>query len=79
MEQKTFEQALLALSRRVPEGKRVALLHTMQILVGRHLELDREDEQRPYSIARHQEVRRLTATIRGSLAAAITAERDERG
>ena len=32
----------------------------------------------PYDRKRHQEVRQLTATIRGSLAAAIAAERDER-
>ena len=79
MEQRSFEQALLALIRRVPEEKRLAILHTVQLLVGRHLEPDREDGQRPYSIERHQKVRRLTATIRGSLAAAIATERDERG
>ena len=79
MEQGPFEQALLALIRRVPEEKRMAILHAVQLFVGRYLELDREDGQRPYSIERHQEVRRLTATIRGSLAAAIAAERDERG
>lgn len=79
MEQASFEQALLALVRRVPEEKRMAILHTVQLLVGRHLELDWEDGQRPYSTERHQEVRRLTANIRGSLAAAIAVERDERG
>ena len=79
MEQGSFEQALLALIRRVPEEKRLAILHTVQLLVGRHLERDGEAGQRPYSIERHREVRRLTATIRGSLAAAIAAERDERG
>jgi len=79
MEQGSFEQALLALIRRVPEEKRMAFLHTVQLLVGRHLESDWEDDQRPYSIERHREVRRLTTTIRGSLAAAIAAERDERG
>jgi len=79
MEQESFEQALPALIRRVPEEKRMAILHTVQLLVGRHLEPDWEDGQRPYSIERHREVRRLTATIRGSLAATIAAERDERG
>jgi len=79
MEQGSFEQALLALIRKVPEEQRMAILHTVQLLVGRHLEPDWEDGQMPYSIERHWEVRRLTATIRGSLAAAITAERDERG
>ena len=79
MEQESFEQALLALIRRVPEQKRMAILQTVQLLVGRHLESDGEDGQRPYSIERHREVRRLTATIRGSLAASIAAERDERG
>ena len=78
MEQASFEQALLALIRGAPEEKRMAILQTVQLLVGRHLELEREDGQRPYSPERHQEVRRLTATIRGSLAAAIAAERDER-
>ena len=57
----------------------MALLHTVQLLVGRHLELDEEDGQRSYNLERHQEVRRLTVTIRGSLAAAIATERDERG
>jgi hypothetical protein len=79
MEQGSFEQALLALIRRVPEEKRMAVLHTVQLLVGRHLEPDWEDGQMPYRLERHREVRRLTATIRGSLAAAIAAERDERG
>jgi hypothetical protein len=79
MEHKSFEQALLSLIRKVPEEKRLAILHTVQLLVGRHLDLDREGEQRPYSTERHREVRRLTATIRGSLAVAIAAERDERG
>ena len=79
MEQGAFEQALLALIRRVPEEKRMALLHTVQLLVGRHLELDEEDGQRSYNLEPHREVRRLTVTIRGSLAAAIAAERDERG
>jgi hypothetical protein len=79
MEQASFEQALLALIRKVPEAKRMAILHTVQLLVGRHLELEWEDGQRPYNTERHQEVRQLTATIRGSLAAAIAAERDERG
>ena len=79
MEQGSFEQALIALIRKVPEEKRMAILHTVQLLVGRYLDLDREDGQRPYSIERHQEVRRLTATIRGSLAEAIATERDERG
>ena len=79
MEQGPFEQALFALIRRVPEEKRMAILHTVQFLVGRYLEPDWEDGQKPYSIERHREVRRLTATIQGSLAAAIAAERDERG
>ena len=78
IEQGSFEQALLALIRRVPAEKRMAILHTVQVLVGRHLELDQETGQRPYSVERHQEVRRLTATIRGSLDAAIAAERNER-
>jgi hypothetical protein len=79
MEQGSFEQALLALIRRVPEEKRMAVLHTVHLLVGRHLEIDGEDRQKPYNLERHRKVRQLTATIRGSLAAAIAAERDERG
>jgi hypothetical protein len=31
-----------------------------------------------YSVERHREIRRLTATIRGSLVEAISAERNER-
>jgi hypothetical protein len=49
MEQGSFEQALLALIRRVPEEKRMAVLHTVQFLVGRHLELDGENRQKPYN------------------------------
>jgi hypothetical protein len=79
MEQGSFEQALLALIRRVPEEKRMALLHAVQLLVGRYLEIDGEQRQRLYNVELHRKVRRLTATIRGSLAEAIAAERDERG
>ena len=75
----SFAQVLLALARRVPEAKRLAILPTVQLLARGYLAHDREAGQRPYSIARHQEVWQLTATIRGSLAAAIAAERDERG
>src|SRR5262245_16224447 len=79
VEQGAFEQALLDLIDRVPEEKQMAISHTVQLLVGRHLEPDWEDRQRPYSIERHRAVHRLTATIRSSLAAAIAAERDRRG
>jgi len=79
MDQGSFEQALLALIRRVPEQQRMVIFHTVQLLVGRHVELDRKDGQKPYSIEQHRGVRQLTATIRGNMAAAIAAERDERG
>jgi hypothetical protein len=79
MEPGSFEQVLLALIRRVPEEKRIALLHTVQLLVGRQLEIDGEQRQRLYNVELHRKVRRLTATIRGSLAEAIAVERDERG
>jgi hypothetical protein len=64
MEQGSFEQALLALIRRVPEEKRMAVLHTMQLLVGRHLELDGEDGHKPYNLERHRKTGKCASSLR---------------
>jgi hypothetical protein len=49
-------------------------------LVWEHLKSEPvEQRSLSYSIERHREIRRLTASIQGSLAEAVVAERDERG
>ena len=79
MEQTSFEQAVLTALRQVPEKQRVTILKIVQTLVRELKELEPADGKKQYSVGRHREIRRLTATIRGSLAAVISAERDERG
>jgi hypothetical protein len=79
MEQTSFEQAILATLRQIPEKRRSAILNIVQTLARELKEPEPATRKRHYNVERHQEIRRLTATIRGSLAAAISAERDERG
>jgi len=79
MEQTSFEQAVLTVLRQVPEKQRATILKIVQTLVRELKEPEPTDEKKQYSVERHREIRRLTATIRGSLAEAISAERDERG
>jgi hypothetical protein len=79
MEQVTFEQAILTVLRQVPERQRGTILNTVQTLV-RELKMSQPDAGRPqYSVEQHRALRRLTTTIDGNLAAAVSAERDERG
>jgi len=80
MEQQSFEQAVLAVLRQVPEQERISILKIVQTLVREHLKAERAGHRsQSYSIEHHQEIRRLTASIQGSLAEAVAAERDERG
>ena len=79
MEQAFFEQAVLAAIRQVPKEQRLAILKIVQTLVWELKEPEPQDGKRPYSVEQHREIRKLTATIRGSLAATISVERDERG
>jgi hypothetical protein len=80
MEQQVFEQAVLAVLRQVPEQQRMSILKIVQTLVREHLESEPAPQRTPsYNVEHHQEIRRLTASIRGSLAEAVVAERDERG
>ena len=80
MEQESFEEAVLAVLRQVPEQQRISILKIMQTLVGEHLKSEPAGlRSQSYSIEHHREIRRLTASIQGSLAEAVVAERDERG
>ena len=65
--------------RQLPPGRWSAVLHILQTLVSEMKEPERIDGRTRYNIERHRAVRALTATIDGDLAAAISAERDERG
>ena len=80
MDQQSFEQAVLTALRQIPEQQRMAILKIVQTLVREHLKSEPAGHRsQPYSIEHHREIRRLTASIRGSLAEAVVAERDERG
>jgi hypothetical protein len=79
MEQTPAEQAIMNALRDVPAKQRDAILQIVCALVRELKEAARPDGQPRYSVERHRSVRRLTATVEGSLAAAISAERDERG
>jgi hypothetical protein len=79
MDQESFEQAILAVLREVPEQHRIPILAMVQSLVKEQIYHKTPPTRPTYSVERHREIRRLTATIRGSLAEAISAERDERG
>ncbi len=79
MEQKAFEQAVLTILRQVPEQQRMVILKLVQTLARELQKLDATHEKRAYSVETHRKIRELTATISGNLAAAISAERDERG
>ena len=57
----------------------MSILATVQGLVKEELHHKTPPTRPAYSVERNREIRRLTATIRGSLAEAISAERDERG
>jgi hypothetical protein len=78
MDQESFEQAILAVLRDVPEQHRISLLAMVQGLVKEQIQHKTPPTRPTYSVERHREIRRLTATIRGSLVEAISAERNER-
>ena len=79
MEQPSVEQAIMDALRDVPTKQRAIILQIVRTLVNELKETAGTDGQPHYSVERHRAVRRLTATVEGSLAAAISAERDERG
>lgn len=79
MEQTPFEKAVLAALRQVPEKQQGTIVKIVQTLVQDFKEPQPTDGKNQYSVERHREIRRLTATIQNSMAAAISAERDERG
>jgi hypothetical protein len=79
MEQNNFAEALVAACNNVPEKHRRAVLHIVEILARQLREPQAGVVKGAYDIERHREVRRLSASIRGSLASAVIAEREERG
>jgi hypothetical protein len=80
MDQQSFEQAVLTVLRQVPEQQRLSILEVVQTLVREHLKLEPAGHRtQSYSVEHHREIRRLTASLQGSLAEAVAAERDERG
>jgi phosphatidylinositol kinase/protein kinase (PI-3 family) len=80
VDQQAFEQAVLTVLRQIPEQQRMSILKFVQTLVQEHLKSEPDGHRsQSYSIEHHREIRRLTASIQGSLAEAVIAERDERG
>jgi hypothetical protein len=79
MDQESFEQAVLAVLRQVPEQHRLTVLAMVQDFVKEQIRNRTKQTKPTYSVESHQEIRKLTATIHGTLAEAIAAEREERG
>jgi hypothetical protein len=79
MDQKSFERAILAVMSQVPEQHRMTILAMVQDFVQEQIRNKTTQAKPTYSIERHQEIRKLTATIHGTLAEVIAAEREERG
>ena len=79
MDQASFEQAILEVLHQVPEQHRMTLLAMVQNFVKEQIHNQTKLTKPAYSVKRHQEIRKLTATIRGTLAEAIATEREERG
>jgi hypothetical protein len=79
MDQESFELAMLTVLRQVPEQHRMAILAMVQDFVKEQIHNQTKPTKPAYSVERHQEIRKLTATIRGTLAEAIATEREERG
>ena len=79
MEQRVFEQAILGILHQVPGQHRASVLTDVQTLVNELNKSDGVTEKRQFNVERHRALRQLTSTISGNLAAAISAERDERG
>ena len=79
MEQRVFEQAVLDILHQVPGQHRESVLTDVQTLVNERKKLGKVVEKRRFNVERHRALRQLTATIGGSLADAVSVERDERG
>jgi hypothetical protein len=79
MEEISFEQAVVEALRDVPARQRATILRVVRTLAQELKEPERTDGHRRYNVEQHRAVRALTAAVRGSLAAAVSAERDERG
>jgi hypothetical protein len=79
MDQESFEQDIFAVLRQVPEQHHMTILALVQDFVKEQIHLKTKPTKPADSVERHREIRQLTPTIRGTLAEAITAEREERG
>lgn len=75
MDQASFEQAILAALRSVPAEQRGSILDILQAAVQKLRAAVPGNGTARYNVERHREIRRLTSTIRGGLAASISAER----
>jgi hypothetical protein len=79
MEQTSVEQTIIDALRDMPAKQRDAVLQIVRLLARELKDAARTDGLPHYSVERHRVVRQLTGTVKGNLAAAISAERDERG
>jgi hypothetical protein len=79
MDQESFEQAIIAMLRQVPERQRMTILAMVQDFVRRQVHANMIPKKSTYNVERHREIRKLTASIHGTLAEAIAAEREKCG
>jgi hypothetical protein len=76
MDQESFEQAMIAVLRQVPEGQRMTVLAMVQDFVRGKVRDNMIPKTLAYNVERHREIRKLTASIHGALAEAVAAERE---
>jgi hypothetical protein len=79
MDQASFEQAVIESLRAVPEQQRGEILRIVRAVVDAPGRTAPGNRTGRYSVERHDAIRERTSTIRGSLAATVSVERDERG
>jgi hypothetical protein len=76
MDQESFEQAIIAVLRQVPKLHRMTVLAMVQDFVRRKVRDNMIPKAPAYNVERHREIRKLTASIHGTLAEAVAAERE---
>ena len=79
MDETAFERAVAEALRDVPTGQRETILRVVRTLSHELKQPARTDDRRRYDVERHRAVRAATATAEGSLAAAVSVDRGERG
>lgn len=79
MEEISLEQAVVEALRDLPVKQRETILRVVRTLARELKAAERAAGRGRYNVERHRAVRALTATVAGSLAESVSAERDDRG